>query len=259
MLQAYAFELPWDSSCCAARRNCRTSRSATDGTIGKVKDFYVDDQAWTVRYLVVDSGSWLSNRRVLIVAASLDEPDLASKTIAADLTCAQVRDSPATETHKPISWQEEEKLLTYYGHACYRGGSALIENDIASGSLMPARPLAPRPLEAIDVPRSPPGDPHLRSCAAVTGYHVHATDGDIGHVDGMLIDPRNWHVRFFIVNTSNWWLGYRVLIGTDRVTDVDWGDSKVAVQLSREAIRNSHVYDESQPGADSDFGIYGGD
>jgi uncharacterized protein YrrD len=234
------------------------SIGATDGPVGNVRDFYFDDQAWIVRYLVVETGSWLSNRPVLIAPTSLGTLDLGSEVIPANLTRTQVHDSPAIDTHKPISRQEEEKLLTYYGHATYWDGSALIENDIASGLLMTARPSALPPLEAIDVPRSPPGDSHLRSCNAVTGYHVHATDGDIGHVDGMLIDPRDWHVRFFIVNTSNWWLGYRVLISTQLVTDVAWGDSTVTVQLSRGAIRNSHVYDESLTDVDSDFGIYDG-
>ena len=40
--------------------------SATDGEIGHLKDFYFDDDAWVVRYLVVDAGSWLSSRKVLI-------------------------------------------------------------------------------------------------------------------------------------------------------------------------------------------------
>ena len=235
------------------------SIGATDGAIGKIKDFYFDDRAWVVRYLVVETGTRLSNRRVLIAPTGLGELDLASEVIPAALTCAQVRDSPNIDTHKPISRQQEEQLLSYYGYANYWAAGGLLESDPAAGLLLPTRPLALPPRESTELPRSPHGDPHLRSCAAVSGYHVHASDGDIGHVDGMLIDSRDWRVRFFIVNTSNWWLGYRVLVGTNLVTDVDWGDSKVTVQLSRDAVRNSHVYDASLQDADSDFGIYGGD
>ena len=39
---------------------------ATDGPIGHVEDFYFDDAAWVIRYLVVDTGTWLSGRKVLI-------------------------------------------------------------------------------------------------------------------------------------------------------------------------------------------------
>ena len=35
---------------------------ATDGDIGHVKDFYFDDATWVIRYLIVDTGSWLSSR-----------------------------------------------------------------------------------------------------------------------------------------------------------------------------------------------------
>jgi len=140
---------------------------------------------------------------------------------------------------------------------------------MACGVLLPTGPLPTppvpgpsvwSPVQAPDVPRHPPGDAHLRNCSAVSGYRVHATDGEIGHLEGALIDPRSWRVRFFIVNTSNWWLGYRVLVATRSVNDIRWGESKVSVQLSRDAIKDSHVYDESEAGAaESDFGIYGGD
>jgi len=39
---------------------------ATDGEIGKITDFYFEDQNWAVRYVVVDTGTWLSGRLVLI-------------------------------------------------------------------------------------------------------------------------------------------------------------------------------------------------
>lgn len=40
--------------------------SASDGAIGNVKDLYFDDETWAIRHLVVETGSWLSSRKVLI-------------------------------------------------------------------------------------------------------------------------------------------------------------------------------------------------
>src|SRR3989442_6571254 len=68
-------------------------------------------------------------------------------------------------------------------------------------------------------------DPHLRSCKAVMGHHIQATDGDIGHVEGLLIDDETWVVRYVIVNTSNWWLGHQVLIALQWIQDVSWSDA----------------------------------
>ncbi len=246
---------------------------ATDGSIGKIKDFYFDDQAWIVRYLVVETGTWLAERRVLIAWAALGEPNLRDKLIPAALTQSQVRDSPDIDTHKPFSRQQEEKYLAYYGYAHYWGGAGLVEGDLAPGLLMQSYPGVNAPLALsleerrattrkhdTGLASADANDAHLRSASAVTGYHVHALDGDIGHVDGMLIDPRNWAIRFLILNTSNWWVGHQVMIATRLVRDIRWGDSKMSIALTREAIKGSHVYDDSQPGAaDGEYGIYGGD
>jgi hypothetical protein len=186
------------------------------------------------------------------------------------LSRQQVKDSPDVDTHQPISRQEEANFLAYYGNSPYWGGTDLLGGSLGPGLLMHAGMSIPvvQPLdEGRGQSRSNmPGqeassqDAHLRSSSAVTGYHVLATDGEIGHVDGMLIDPRSWTIRFLIVNTSNWWLGYRVMIATRLVRGIRWAESSLAIDLSREAIKNSHVYDESQPGADDgEYGLYGGD
>lgn len=67
---------------------------ARDGEIGKVKEFYFDDQSWTVRYLVADTGGWLSGRRVLISPYALDRADEGGKVIPVDLTKTQIREEP---------------------------------------------------------------------------------------------------------------------------------------------------------------------
>lgn len=86
-------------------------------------------------------------------------------------------------------------------------------------------------------------DPHLRSCREVMKYHIHATDGDIGHVDGMLVDDQTWAIRYLIVNTSNWWLGHRLLIAPQWIEDVSWFDSKVSLKMNRKAIKDAPAYD----------------
>lgn len=47
------------------------------------------------------------------------------------------------------------------------------------------------------------GDPHLRSIAAVTGYHIHATDREIGHAKDFLLNDVGWSVRYVVVDTKN--------------------------------------------------------
>ena len=79
--------------------------SATDGAIGDVKDFYFDDEAWAIRYIVVETGSWLSSRKVLISPIAAEKPDWAAKLLPVRLTREQVKNSPAIDTDMPFTRQ----------------------------------------------------------------------------------------------------------------------------------------------------------
>jgi hypothetical protein len=66
------------------------------------------------------------------------------------------------------------------------------------------------------------GDPHLRSMADITGCHIHASHGEIGHVEDFLVDEASWNIRYIKVDTRNWWPGERVLISPHSVREIDW-------------------------------------
>jgi sporulation protein YlmC with PRC-barrel domain len=86
-------------------------------------------------------------------------------------------------------------------------------------------------------------DPHLRSANAVRHYHIKASDGGIGHVQGLLLDEDTWAIRYLMVETSNWWVGHTVLISPQWIEGVSWSERTVSVNLSRDAIKNSPPYD----------------
>ena len=90
-------------------------------------------------------------------------------------------------------------------------------------------------------------DSHLRSTEAVTGYNIEAADGEIGHVDGFVVDDENWSIRYMEVATRNWWPGKKVLVSPAWIERVSWADSTVYVRLSREAIQTGPEFDESTP------------
>jgi uncharacterized protein YrrD len=77
--------------------------AATDGDIGSVTDLYFDDLSWTIRYLVVDTGTWLPGRQVLISPLSVRQVD---DKILMSLTRAQVQNSPPVEADKPVNRQQ---------------------------------------------------------------------------------------------------------------------------------------------------------
>jgi len=69
------------------------------------------------------------------------------------------------------------------------------------------------------------------------GFHIHATDGQIGHIDDVIVDDTTWTIQYFVVDTSNFIGGKWVVISPSVIQSVEWGKLRVNVSLSREAIR----------------------
>ena len=220
---------------------------ATDGIIGLVKDFYFDDEAWVIRYLVVDAGEGHVRRRVLISPISIGQPNWSEKILPVALTRKQVSNSPDIDTDKPVSRQQEMGYLGYYGYGSYWGGGGLwgasLYPDVLQAGLQHRESRTDKAARTDGVIGQQPDDPHLRSSNAVRRYYVHASDGDLGRVGGFLVEDRSWAIRYLIVNTSNWWLGHEVLIAPQWIDHVDWAQSTVSVGLIREAIKRSPLYD----------------
>ena len=226
---------------------------AVDGEVGHVKDLYVDDGDWIVRYLVVETGGWLSSRRVLISPIAIGEPDWAKRLLPVSITKEQVRKSPDFDSEKPVTRQHELEYSSYYGYPYYWGGmgywgGGMYPNMMLSGygGIPASRSEETQVRDArvqADASRHENADPHLRSCAAINGYHIHASDGDIGHVAGMLLDDETWAVRYLIVDTSNWWMGHKMLIAPQWIDSVSWADRSVSVGLTRQAVKDAPAYD----------------
>jgi len=217
---------------------------ASDGEIGQVKDFYFDDQNWAVRYVVADTGSWLSGRQVLLSPHAFGSLPQAGKVLPVNLTRKQIEDSPAIEAHKPVSRQYEEEYYRYYGWPYYWQG-----NGLWGMSGFPILELPPKPLPiepAAEIGRHhEPAEAHLRSSQAVNGYHLQASDGTIGHVCDFMIDNESWAIRQLVVKTGHRFSGKEVQIPTRAVDQISWDQSKVFVDLTKEAVEQSpahHVF-----------------
>jgi hypothetical protein len=211
--------------------------AATDGELGKVKDFYFDDAWWVVRYFVVDTGDWLPGRRVLISPLSIGEPDWEGKVLPASLTREQVENSPGIERDKPVSRQHEEQLSSYYGWDPYWGVGAYAGAGVPPVPYSPPEPRLPRLR----------GDPHLRSVREVSAYHIEAEDGEIGHVDDFIAQTGDWAIRYLVADTRNWLPGRKVLLSPTWAKEVVWSDGRVRVDLTREQVKNSPPFDPAQP------------
>jgi uncharacterized protein YrrD len=216
-----------------------------DGEIGKVTEFYFDDHHWTIRYLIVDTGNWLTGRQVLISPYALVAVNKEEQYITIDLTKKQIEDSPPLDSDKPVSRQFEEAYYGYYGWPMYWGGS----NMWGIYSYPYNRKESTQGKNT--------WDHHLRSTLDVSGHDIQAEDGEIGHVDDFIIDDETWAIRYLIIDTRNLWPGKKVLVSPKWIKSVSWSELKVFVKLTREAIKQSPEYtEESSLTRDYETGLH---
>ena len=216
---------------------------AEDGRVGTVKDVLFDDRTWRVRWLVVDAGTWLAGHQVLIHPCCVLKADYVRQTLPVALTRAQVKDSPFIEQDRPVSKQMESSLYDYYGWDPVWGGSIFGAGTMTQAFSAPyGAGLAVRE-PALGAVRHDDDDPHLRSVDAMTGYHIHAMDGFIGHAEDFLVDDESWDIRYLVVDTRNWWPGRHVLIAPTAVTHVSWSERQIELDVSCNQVRESPPWD----------------
>jgi hypothetical protein len=226
------------------------SLKSLDGDMGSAREFLFDDRYWAVRYLVADTAGWLSGSRVLISPYSLDGVNNSDEKISVQLTKKQIEDSPSINTDAPVSLQFEVSYNSYYGYPNYWGGSYMwggypyIVRDRTKWGLSASEKMH--------------WDRHLRSTHEVTGYHLLARDGEIGHVDDFIIDDETWAIRYLVVATKNWWPGKKVLISPKWIESVSWDAREVVIGLTRETVKAAPEYtDESLLTRDYEAGLHG--
>jgi hypothetical protein len=212
---------------------------AVDGEIGRIKHFYFDDKTWVIRYLVVDTGTWIPLRKVLISPHAFKRLDEKEKVLHVSLTKEQIENSPSIETHEPVSRQFEKQYYRYYAYPFYWQGAALWG--------MSPYPVVPPVVEEQSPEEPDEQDRHLRSTGELFGYHIQARDGEIGHLDDFLLEDETWAIRYIIVDTRNWWPGKKAVVPRESIEQVSWEESKVFVTLDRDTIKQAPEYDPSTP------------
>jgi hypothetical protein len=211
------------------------SLQARDGEIGKVLEMYFDDEHWTVRYLVVRTGSWLLGRDVLIAPRVITGLDEKERHLQVDLTREQVKNSPTSDTEKTVSRYFEAKYHLYYGWEPYWIG------------IQPTDPMLPGVLQSPGDEQENEEHPHLRSSKEVRSYDIHARDGVIGEVKDFIVDSASWALAYIEIDTGKWLPGKKVLIAPKWVWRIDWSGHEISVNLLREIIESAPPYEADQP------------
>jgi sporulation protein YlmC with PRC-barrel domain len=218
---------------------------ARDGMVGRVSDFFFDEQQWRVRYLAVETGGWLDRRKVLIAPEAVSRAEWDQRLLPVDLSMDQVRNSPTIDLEQAFSRHHESALRQYYNWPVYWGVAGFPEMGLPP-------PVEPAEAAQAAAPAETEGtaalrEQHLHRIGAVRGDTVEAADGRVGHVEDFLIDDRSWEIRYLVVDTRNWWPGKIVAIAAQWVREVGRGEAKVHVDLTCTAIKDSPAYDPMKP------------
>ncbi len=222
--------------------------AATDGDVGTISDVLFDDKSWMIRWIEIDTGTWLSGRKVLLPPTVLGHPDLDQQSYPVRLTRAEVEASPETSTHKPVSRQFEMAVYDYYGWSpywgmgFYPGPYGITEAALSLGT----DPEVQRRADDLARHAEETEDSHLHSAVALKGYHIHASDGEIGHLTDFLIEEEDFSIHYMVVDTSNWWMGKRVLISPRKTESIRWTEQMIYLNMNRERVQKSPEYDPAK-------------
>jgi len=206
---------------------------ATDGDVGNVVNFLLDDERWVIRYLVVNTGGLFEGRHVLISPISFREVEWSNQRFHLALTVDKIKDSPSVDVDKPVSRQHDREYHRYYGYPYYGDYSGLWGTGSYPG-LLAVSDSNDLPLDLAEAP----ADVHLRSAKEVRGYHIQGSDDTIGHVHDFIVDDSTWMIRYLVIDTSNWWVGKKVLVAPSWAGNISWEEKVVNINLSRKAIKD---------------------
>lgn len=199
----------------------------TDDELGKVWDILFDDQEWRTRFLVADTGGWMSGRLVLLCSEVIRFSNWNGTYLPVALTRKQLEDAPGLDSEMPVSRQFETLLEHHYGWLPYDKTPG-VESDWATTET----------LESVRKGLTPPGDPHLRSFREIESYHLHATDGKLGHPAGLLMDAKTWDIRFMIIDTRYWLPGRKLKVAIQDIETIDWAEQSVHLRYSRDEMES---------------------
>lgn len=211
---------------------------ARDGRAGSLDDLYFDDRQWMVRHLVVDTGTWLPGRRVLLPPQSVvPGGDAKPDAIGIALTRQEVCASPGSETDPPASELYAQVSAAQYGNrGCWEG--LVLLNDTASqfvapfGAAHPDAGAANRVASAARAARRS----HLCSCRDLLGCRVTTAGGSCGRVQDLAVDAHVWAIVNVIVEAHNRLSSMRLEVPPRAIERIDWVQRSVRVALTSEEV-----------------------
>ncbi|MCM3399368.1 MULTISPECIES: PRC-barrel domain-containing protein [Oceanobacillus] len=223
---------------------------ATDGELGKIKDFYFDDRNWEIRYAIVDTRKWLPGRKVLLSPNSFIEVDETNESVNVEFDKLMIRNSPPVPENEDLTKDKENHLIDYFGWNSYTDNALPHAERGLLGTF---------PIIGLENER-PPEEPHLnrngryhehdnylRSEEETNDFKVHAKDGKIGRIVDMIYDTSQWIIEYIVVRSSKSIVENEFYIfHTRQINTVDWFEKDLYINDSLEGILNNKPFQQKE-------------
>lgn len=215
--------------------------------VGKIKDFYFDDDHWTIRYFIVNTGSWFLKYHVLISPYQIIELDRENSQVKTSLSKKMIENAPQSETERPMSRLYEEKYSAYYQIPYYWSDPALpwpgttlpmiyAQNQISNPDFNEYVREKNKDIDQ-EINTS-----HLRSFKEVLGYKVHAQDKTFGNVEDIIMYDESYSLKYLVVDMINLFPSKSIIVSTEWVTKISWAEEEIYVNLSKQQIESSPIH-----------------
>ncbi|ADO78022.1 PRC-barrel domain-containing protein [Halanaerobium praevalens] len=216
--------------------------------LGEIDDFYFDQDHLVLRYLVLDTGSWLKHETNLISTHSVLEINFDQKMVKVDIEKSQLEDSPSLAKNKPISQLEEKRIVEYFDWPGYWSEHHASDSEFIHAGLQQRKKLLD--IKALDAEKAAEKNAaaekqsNLRSLEEVTGYKIHAQDEKFGHLEDIFVDEENWLIRYFLIDTKDHIPGKSVLIAPEWIDSISWQGAEIFVDKDKKEIENAPEYEQ---------------
>jgi uncharacterized protein YrrD len=220
--------------------------SGSDGELGKIKDMYFDDSSWTVRYLVVDTGSWLTGRRVLLSPESITHIDHLNRIVNVGLSRDRIAEAPSVDAHVPVTRHATLAVDQFYGwhHTWITGGLIDFQVPTANYGPLVTPPEMPEEVRAAwDARRSL--DPNLQSLADVHGYSVEAADDEhkLARFQDAIINEATWRIPYVVVDVGTWFTDKHAIVPVHRVRHLDANRRRTVLDMPAAVFEAAPKFD----------------
>jgi len=221
------------------------SIQAQDGEIGKVSDFYFDDQEWVVRHLIDKTGFGLLGRQTLITPDVIEMINLDARKLTVSLIREQIENGPTRSQEKPLARDvAKQKAAGQSADRYVSGASAGDETIYAVAPAVQPKVIPIKREMAQDVTSD---EPNLHSSNDVIGYRISTNNGLIGQIVDLFIDDETWAIQYLVISSKKELDNKRILIAPESIDWISWKQKSVSVSLEKEKIKDCPNFNLTMP------------